>query len=695
MRATPSRKHRWLFAIGLLPCISPADAAFAQASPRLPVQPVAPNGVVLPLAQTAQLAIGSPLPGSLVAGRISFALSYQAGMSRINAFTVYVDDTIQYSRSFLGINTRGIQYLELDTRTLADGNHTVKIAAIGARGLMGVDSVDIVVRNGVAGGPDLVPPLLQFRGLLDGDTVSGKLPLDLLAEDNTTVDLLVSIFVNQQLRMLSNRPPYSLELNTSEFLDPATGTGRIRLEAWAFDRAMNRGMARPITLNVVPPGAGNPTPKQEDPTRPLTAKTDAPAADPKSGLTPVQEPMGGQPTFETTIRARVPLPGAAKPAPAKRPPARLAGVKSSAVRRSAPPIVARPAAPRMVENPSGGYKQLIIPLPAGPALGASRAATPAIPPTAPRVVEDRPATVDMPEPVRLDMPLNGRPAAAGTRALTPAARPVGGPFRMAAAKVEPRRPEVKGPAASAGAALPPAAAPLVKPVLTPEKPAAAAPKSAAPAVKPPSGRALVIVVDPKAKSDEPGKLPAAVYEMTSAKPASRSAASVAAALPRDRSYTVRTGETVGQIARRFRVTPKSILLANGIESPRALRDGSVIKVPGTFDLVLDDRRIAFDVPPRIENGLPLAPFRQIFEHAGGVVIWYPETQEVRAANGQTEIKLNIGSKEALVNRMIVVMDREAFVDTGRTIVPVSFMEKAMDLKAEYDVKSRTIVLVRK
>jgi hypothetical protein len=78
-----------------------------------------------------------------------------------------------------------------------------------------------------------------------------------------------------------------------------------------------------------------------------------------------------------------------------------------------------------------------------------------------------------------------------------------------------------------------------------------------------------------------------------------------------------------------------------------------------------------------------------------VVVWDAEKQEVNAANDQSAIKIKIGSKEALVNQTVIVMDREAFLDSGRTMVPISFMEKALELKAEYDVKSGTIMLVRR
>jgi LysM repeat protein len=193
----------------------------------------------------------------------------------------------------------------------------------------------------------------------------------------------------------------------------------------------------------------------------------------------------------------------------------------------------------------------------------------------------------------------------------------------------------------------------------------------------------VIVFDRNAKPNKEGRIPVTVLSVNRK------------ALPRDRFHTLKAGETLTNVAKQYRVTPKSLLVANAVTNPSALHVGSRIRVPGTFDVVLDNQKIDFDVQPRLENGIPLAPFRQIFEHAGGVVVWNNENQAIRAANDRTDVRLQIGSKQASVNQTVVVMDREAFLDSGRTIVPLGFLEKALDMKAEYDPKTGAILFSRK
>ncbi len=112
----------------------------------------------------------------------------------------------------------------------------------------------------------------------------------------------------------------------------------------------------------------------------------------------------------------------------------------------------------------------------------------------------------------------------------------------------------------------------------------------------------------------------------------------------------------------------------------------------TFDVAFDNTQIAFDVPPRIENGMPLAPFRAIFEHSGGTVKWYSESKTVRAINNSKEIEIHIGDKEATVNNQKVKLDAKAYLDRGRTIVPLSFVKDAMDVKVTYDAHSGHVLI---
>lgn len=169
---------------------------------------------------------------------------------------------------------------------------------------------------------------------------------------------------------------------------------------------------------------------------------------------------------------------------------------------------------------------------------------------------------------------------------------------------------------------------------------------------------------------------------------------VAMAPPAQQSvYEVRRGDTLIGIAKRHGVSPQAVAAVNGIANPNRVRAGNKIIIPTTtFQVVFDNTRIAFDVPPRVQDGVPLAPFRQIFEHTGGQLFWYPQSRTVRAINAEREIELRIGSPSALVNNQSLLMEVAPFIDRGRTIVPLSFVGAALDVKTHYDPKTGNLLI---
>lgn len=169
---------------------------------------------------------------------------------------------------------------------------------------------------------------------------------------------------------------------------------------------------------------------------------------------------------------------------------------------------------------------------------------------------------------------------------------------------------------------------------------------------------------------------------------------VAMAPPTPQSvYEVRRGDTLIGIAKKHGVSPEAVAAVNGITNPNRVRAGDKLVIPSsTFQVVFDNTRIVFDVPPRVQDGVPLAPFRQIFEHTGGWLFWYPQSRTVRAVNAEREIELRIGSSSARVNNQTLPMEVAPFIDRGRTIVPLSFVRDAMDVKIHYDPKTGNLLI---
>jgi hypothetical protein len=111
-------------------------------------------------------------------------------------------------------------------------------------------------------------------------------------------------------------------------------------------------------------------------------------------------------------------------------------------------------------------------------------------------------------------------------------------------------------------------------------------------------------------------------------------------------------------------------------------------------IMLGQEPVEFDVQPVIEKGIAIAPLRQIIEHTGGMVMWLPSTRTVQASSGPQTIEVKIGSRRAKVNAQIILMDRPATLTSGRTMVPVRFLQTALNMKALYDPTKGLVYLYR-
>lgn len=113
---------------------------------------------------------------------------------------------------------------------------------------------------------------------------------------------------------------------------------------------------------------------------------------------------------------------------------------------------------------------------------------------------------------------------------------------------------------------------------------------------------------------------------------------------------------------------------------------------GNFTVILDNQIINFDVLPRVQNGIPLTPFRHLFEHAGGKVDWMGSSKTVHADGPGKSIFFTIGSKEATINDMMVKMETAPFLEKGRSIVPLSFIRNTLNVDVQYDPNTGHVLI---
>jgi|GEM_PF-736747 len=113
---------------------------------------------------------------------------------------------------------------------------------------------------------------------------------------------------------------------------------------------------------------------------------------------------------------------------------------------------------------------------------------------------------------------------------------------------------------------------------------------------------------------------------------------------------------------------------------------------GAFAIQLNNQFVKFDVQPRVDNGVPMTPFRYLIEKDGGKVQWENMTKTVTATADGKSMMIQIGDKNAKVNESTVKMEVTPYIDRGRTIVPLSFIHDALNVDVQYDKETGHVLI---
>lgn len=109
-------------------------------------------------------------------------------------------------------------------------------------------------------------------------------------------------------------------------------------------------------------------------------------------------------------------------------------------------------------------------------------------------------------------------------------------------------------------------------------------------------------------------------------------------------------------------------------------------------VLLNGVPVSFDVPPVIEHGRTLVPFRAIGEALGVMVHWDNANRRVIAEKSSSLIELPVGSSTAKVNGQPVELDVPATIRQGRTLVPLRFFSQAFGAAVHWDNASHTVTI---
>lgn len=107
-------------------------------------------------------------------------------------------------------------------------------------------------------------------------------------------------------------------------------------------------------------------------------------------------------------------------------------------------------------------------------------------------------------------------------------------------------------------------------------------------------------------------------------------------------------------------------------------------------IFIDGLPVSLDVPPVMQNGRTLVPFRAIAEALNAEVNWDGETQTVSAAADEARIELTIGSKTAYHNQTPIALDVGPQIIGGRTLIPLRFFSTALGCTVNWVETSREV-----
>jgi hypothetical protein len=119
-------------------------------------------------------------------------------------------------------------------------------------------------------------------------------------------------------------------------------------------------------------------------------------------------------------------------------------------------------------------------------------------------------------------------------------------------------------------------------------------------------------------------------------------------------------------------------------APKVASQMQWLRAAGERTLMFNSSRLPLERPLVAEGSVMFGPLRQIFEAGGGSLMWQARTGTVTAHTATKDIALTMGSQTALINQKPVMLDGVPYINNGRTMIPLSFLQSALNVTVHYD-----------
>ena len=100
-----------------------------------------------------------------------------------------------------------------------------------------------------------------------------------------------------------------------------------------------------------------------------------------------------------------------------------------------------------------------------------------------------------------------------------------------------------------------------------------------------------------------------------------------------------------------------------------------------------------DVAPVIRNERTMLPARFVAEALGAKVTWNDTTKKVTIATTDKTLEIYVGSSFAFVDNEAVMLDAPAFIENGRTYLPVRFIAEGLGAAVQWDADTQEVTII--
>ncbi|BCW97218.1 MAG: hypothetical protein KatS3mg024_0045 [Armatimonadota bacterium] len=643
------------------------------------------------VAATARLL--APKGDSTVSGSVEVSVGFESSASQpVTAAALHVDGTLYASKAVEAGQDRGVISFLWDSTRFTDGAHGLSVYLYSKDKLVGKSYTKVRVRNSGDSSPGLPAPTpprasdpIRFLNLRDGERVSGIKVINIASDRSLGESPFIAIYVDRTLKYISNRQPFSYELDTQKLTE---GTHLVEAEARNSNQEVLARTAARINVErgpaLVREVAGLTRSAQPEAPARITMP---PAVPIPAAPAPEQKGSSARAAAARAPEVAVSRPVRPEPAPVMRSPA---PEKTSSQPASAARTVIEPSEPVSSAAVDIASREPVL-NPANPAVAAATGTVPAVPSVP--VVEIQPdASAPDAAPATAGSPQwTGRqPEPVRTVQSFEPAPPVPAQPAQAAAAPKSSPEPVSSPPADPQAVNTPAIAPVREPAqpvvmaladVPPRLPVPTAPPDEDSAQK-------VATVQPEASVQEAG--PAGPSPFVQAPAIARSTSGQQLAEPAAPVMQVTQEEPVGSVPQERLSEPPFVKMAAAPawkETLPAMRP--TLPVPETRRVSI---RSFTEQKPLIQEGASLVHLRHVVEGLGGRVSYDHATKTASASLDGRELTADLKSGTIRIGGQ--VYPGEAMLVRDRAILPAGALAKAFGLTVRWDSRSRCVAFSR-